>query len=62
MVGIGILGYGTVGSGVYEVLDVNKDIIERKTGEKIKVKKYLIYAIFRGIMLRVFLLMTLKIY
>lgn len=48
MVGIGILGYGTVGSGVYEVLDVNKDIIERKTGEKIKVKKVLDLRDFPG--------------
>ena len=29
MAGVGILGYGTVGSGVYEVLKVNKDIIKR---------------------------------
>ena len=30
MAGVGILGYGTVGSGVYEVLKVNKEIIKRK--------------------------------
>ena len=48
MVGIGILGYGTVGSGVYEVLKVNKDIIKRKTGEEIKVKKVLDLRSFPG--------------
>ncbi len=48
MVGVGILGYGTVGSGVYEVLNVNKDIIKRKTGEEIEVKKVLDLRSFPG--------------
>ncbi|MCJ7856398.1 homoserine dehydrogenase [Lachnospiraceae bacterium NSJ-143] len=39
MAGIGILGYGTVGSGVYEVLKVNSEIISRRAGEKIEVKR-----------------------
>lgn len=33
-----IMGYGTIGSGVYEVLDRNCKIVEKKAGEPIKVK------------------------
>ena len=39
MVNIGIIGYGTVGSGVFEVLNINSKNIEIKAGEKIKVKR-----------------------
>ena len=38
MVKVAILGYGTVGSGVFEVLRRNKDAIINKTGEEIEVK------------------------
>ena len=38
MTKIAILGYGTVGSGVYEVLKKNKEVITGKTGEEITVK------------------------
>lgn len=41
MVNIAILGYGTVGSGVYEVLKTNADSIKRKTGKQISVKRVL---------------------
>ena len=34
MTGVAILGYGTVGSGVYEVLKINNKSIERKTIKK----------------------------
>lgn len=37
MIGVAILGYGTVGSGVYEVLKTNSDIIKRKAGESLEV-------------------------
>ncbi len=33
-----IMGYGTIGSGVYEVLDRNCKIVEKKAGEPIEVK------------------------
>lgn len=33
-----IMGYGTIGSGVYEVLDKNCKIVEKKAGEPIEVK------------------------
>ncbi|MCX5751162.1 MAG: homoserine dehydrogenase [Candidatus Saganbacteria bacterium] len=36
---VGILGFGTVGSGVYKVLTENKDAIAEKSGRKIEVKK-----------------------
>ena len=37
MVNIAILGYGTVGGGVYDILDTNADGIARKVGKKIAV-------------------------
>ena len=39
MVNVGIIGYGTVGSGVFEVLSTNSKSIAVKAGEKIKVKR-----------------------
>lgn len=39
MVNVGIIGYGTVGSGVFEVLNTNSKSIEVKAGEEIKVKR-----------------------
>ena len=38
MVQIAVLGYGTVGSGVVEVLNTNKNSIAKKTGEEIQIK------------------------
>ena len=38
MTKIAVLGYGTVGSGVVEVLKMNQDLISKKAGEKIEVK------------------------
>ncbi|MGP1433070.1 MAG: homoserine dehydrogenase [Catonella sp.] len=39
MVNVGIIGYGTVGSGVFEVLNTNSKSIAAKAGEEIKVKR-----------------------
>ena len=39
MVNVGIIGYGTVGSGVFEVLNINNKSIAVKAGEEIKVKR-----------------------
>ena len=36
---IAVMGYGTIGSGVVEVLEVNKDLIAERAGEEIEVKK-----------------------
>ena len=38
MVKVGILGYGTVGSGVFEILNKNSDIITKRAGQDIEVK------------------------
>ena len=35
---IAIMGFGTVGSGVKEVLELNRAQIEKKGGEKIEIK------------------------
>ena len=33
-----IMGFGTVGSGVYEVLDRNADVVAKNAGEAIEVR------------------------
>ncbi len=38
MIYVGIVGYGTIGSGVYEVLGTNKDYIAKRAGEEVAVK------------------------
>jgi homoserine dehydrogenase len=48
MVHIAILGYGTVGSGVVEVLDVNGDSISKRCGQEINVKYILDLKEFPG--------------
>lgn len=43
-----IMGYGTTGSGVYEVLDKNCKSVEKKAGEPIEVKYILDLRKFPG--------------
>ena len=38
MVKIAVLGYGTVGSGVVEVIRTNQEIINQRVGEELAVK------------------------
>lgn len=38
---IGILGLGTVGGGTYQILDMNKELIEKRIGREIKVVRVL---------------------
>lgn len=38
MINVAIMGYGTIGSGVAEILDVNKEIIKQKTGQAVALK------------------------
>ncbi len=38
MVNIAVMGYGTVGSGVVEVINTNSDIINQRAGDEINVK------------------------
>jgi len=42
MIKVGLLGYGTVGGGVYNILTTKKEHIERKLGEEIQIKKILV--------------------
>ena len=37
-INVAIMGFGTVGSGVAETLDINRDLITRRVGEEINVK------------------------
>ena len=48
MVNVGIIGYGTVGSGVFEVLNTNSKSIEVRAGEEIKVKRICDLRDFQG--------------
>lgn len=48
MVKIAVLGYGTVGSGVVEVLDTNKDVVLKNAGQEISVKYVLDLREFPG--------------
>ena len=48
MFNIAILGFGTVGSGVYEVIKQNNALLKDKTGEDIAVKKILDLREFPG--------------
>ncbi len=48
MVKIAVLGYGTVGSGVVEIVNKNSDVLTRHTGEEIQVKYVLDLREFPG--------------
>lgn len=48
MINIAVLGYGTVGSGVVQVIDENNDSINKKSGDEIKIKYVLDLRDFPG--------------
>jgi homoserine dehydrogenase len=48
MINIGVLGYGTVGSGVVEVLNTNQESINKKAGKEINIKYVLDLREFPG--------------
>ena len=48
MVNIAVLGYGTVGSGVVEVINTNHDIVNKRAGQEINVKRVLDLRKFPG--------------
>ena len=48
MINVAVLGYGTVGSGVYEVLVKNKESIAKRAGDEINVKYVLDLRDFEG--------------
>ncbi len=48
MVKIAILGFGTVGSGVFNVINTNKELINKRTGKEIEIKYVLDLRDFPG--------------
>lgn len=48
MIKIGILGYGTVGSGVVEVIQTNRDVINNRIGDSLEIKYILDLRDFPG--------------
>ena len=48
MIKIAVLGYGTIGSGVVEALDINKEVIKEHAGQDIEVKYVLDLRDFPG--------------
>ena len=48
MIKVAVLGYGTVGSGVVEVIDRNNDIVSANSGDKVEVKYILDLRDFPG--------------
>ncbi|MFR4318965.1 MAG: hypothetical protein ACLT2Z_05920 [Eubacterium sp.] len=48
MIKVAILGYGTVGSGVFEIINENRDLITSKAKEEIEVKYVLDLRDFPG--------------
>ncbi len=48
MIKVGILGYGTVGSGVFEIIRKNSEIIAKRAGREIQVKSVLDLRDFPG--------------
>ena len=48
MINVAVFGYGTVGSGVVEVIEKNKDMISKKAGEELNVKYILDLRDFPG--------------
>ena len=48
MIQVAVMGYGTISSGVVEVLETNREIIKRKTGQDISVKYILDLREFPG--------------
>lgn len=48
MVNIAVLGYGTVGSGVVEVIRTNQEIVNKKAGDRVNIKYVLDLREFEG--------------
>ncbi len=48
MIQVAVLGYGTVGSGVVEVIEKNKDMVDKKAGDELSVKYILDLRDFPG--------------
>lgn len=48
MINVAILGYGTVGSGVFEVINTNNEIVSKKAGQEVNIKYVLDLREFPG--------------
>ena len=48
MINVAVLGYGTVGSGVVEVIEKNKDMINKRSAETLEIKYILDLRDFPG--------------
>ena len=48
MINVAVLGYGTVGSGVVEVIEKNKDMVNKKSAQELEVKYILDIRDFSG--------------
>lgn len=48
MINVAVLGYGTIGSGVVEVLNMNQEIVKRNAGQEVRVKYVLDIRNFPG--------------
>lgn len=48
MINVAIIGFGVVGSGVYEIVTKNSAVLKRNTGEDIRVKRVLDIRDFRS--------------
>ena len=48
MLNVAVLGYGTVGSGVVEVIRSNQDVVNRNAGQEINIKYVLDLRNFPG--------------
>ena len=53
MINVAVLGYGTVGSGVVEVIEKNKEEINKKSGEKLSIKYILDLRDFPGTLMKI---------
>ena len=48
MIHVAVMGYGTIGSGVVEILEKNRETIAKRTGEPVDVKYVLDLREFPG--------------
>ncbi|MBQ3584374.1 MAG: homoserine dehydrogenase, partial [Lachnospiraceae bacterium] len=48
MINVAVLGYGTVGSGIVEVINTNRESINKKAGQEINIKYVLDLREFPG--------------
>ncbi len=54
MIKVAILGYGTVGSGVFQIIKENKELITNKAGQEIDIKYVLDLREFQEILVRMY--------